>query len=87
MIYSVTDVQGINRISEKVLANAARALAGIVTPPPAQSAVTKPAIEVLDNVYAEPHSGLDEQRAWFGAYLDGFTSTELSTGSSTEGVR
>jgi uncharacterized protein (UPF0261 family)/ABC-type branched-subunit amino acid transport system ATPase component len=44
MMYSVTDVQGINRISEKVLANAAHALAGMVTHPPAQSAVTKPAI-------------------------------------------
>lgn len=31
MIYSVTDVQGINRISEKVLANAAHALAGMIT--------------------------------------------------------
>ncbi len=44
MMYSVTDVQGINRISEKVLANAAHALAGMVTHPPAQSAITKPAI-------------------------------------------
>ncbi|MDM0044034.1 Tm-1-like ATP-binding domain-containing protein [Variovorax dokdonensis] len=33
MMYSVTDVQGINRISEKVLANAAHALAGMVTHP------------------------------------------------------
>jgi uncharacterized protein (UPF0261 family)/ABC-type branched-subunit amino acid transport system ATPase component len=30
MMYSVTDVQGINRISEKVLSNAAHALAGMV---------------------------------------------------------
>jgi uncharacterized protein (UPF0261 family)/ABC-type branched-subunit amino acid transport system ATPase component len=44
MMYSVTDVQGINRISEKVLANAAHALAGMVTHPPAESAITKPAI-------------------------------------------
>jgi pyruvate dehydrogenase E1 component alpha subunit len=35
-------------------------------------AVTRPAIEVFDDVYAEPHSGLSEQRAWFSAYLDGF---------------
>ncbi|MET0296239.1 MAG: pyruvate dehydrogenase (acetyl-transferring) E1 component subunit alpha [Microbacterium sp.] len=40
------------------------------------SAVTRPAIEVLDDVYAEPHTGLDEQRSWFGAYLDGFSSEE-----------
>ena len=31
MIYSVTDVQGINRISEKVLSNAAHAMAGMMT--------------------------------------------------------
>ena len=38
MMYSVTDVQGINRISEKVLANAAHALAGMIAhPPPAGS--------------------------------------------------
>jgi uncharacterized protein (UPF0261 family)/ABC-type branched-subunit amino acid transport system ATPase component len=44
MMYSVTDVQGINRISEKVLANAAHALAGMVMHPPAESAITKPAL-------------------------------------------
>ncbi len=47
MMYSVTDVAGINRISEKVLANAAHALAGMLAfsrpsaPPEAQS---KPAL-------------------------------------------
>ena len=44
MMYSVTDVQGINRISEKVLANAAHALAGMIAHPPVESAITKPAI-------------------------------------------
>jgi uncharacterized protein (UPF0261 family) len=44
MMYSVTDVQGINRISEKVLANAAHALAGMVMHPPTASAVNKPAL-------------------------------------------
>ncbi len=44
MMYSVTDVQGINRISEKVLANAAHALAGMVMHPPVASAITKPAL-------------------------------------------
>ena len=44
MMYSVTDVQGINRISEKVLANAAHALAGMITHPPVESAITKPAL-------------------------------------------
>jgi pyruvate dehydrogenase E1 component alpha subunit len=38
----------------------------------AMTATTRPPLTVLDNVYAEPHSGLEEQRAWFGAYLDGF---------------
>ncbi|KHK95299.1 pyruvate dehydrogenase [Microbacterium mangrovi] len=33
---------------------------------------TAPAISILDNVYAEPHAGIDEERRWFGAYLDGF---------------
>jgi hypothetical protein len=37
MMYSVTDVQGINRISEKVLSNAAQALAGMLTHPPVES--------------------------------------------------
>jgi uncharacterized protein (UPF0261 family) len=44
MMYSVTDVQGINRISEKVLANAAHALAGMIAHPPAESTITKPAL-------------------------------------------
>jgi uncharacterized protein (UPF0261 family)/ABC-type branched-subunit amino acid transport system ATPase component len=48
MMYSVTDVQGINRISEKVLSNAAHALAGMVAhlPPPhaVPAAPTKEAI-------------------------------------------
>jgi len=44
MMYSVTDVQGINRISERVLANAAHALAGMITHPPASEPAGKPAI-------------------------------------------
>jgi uncharacterized protein (UPF0261 family)/ABC-type branched-subunit amino acid transport system ATPase component len=44
MMYSVTDVQGINRISEKVLANAAHALAGMIAHPAAESPASKPAI-------------------------------------------
>ena len=32
---------------------------------------TRPALSVLDNVYAEPHTGIDEQRRYFGAYLAG----------------
>ena len=44
MMYSVTDVQGINRISETVLANAAHALAGMISHPPPVESATKPAI-------------------------------------------
>ncbi|MBX3645181.1 MAG: Tm-1-like ATP-binding domain-containing protein [Rubrivivax sp.] len=44
MMYSVTDVQGINRISEKVLANAAHALAGMIAHPPPSESVAKPAL-------------------------------------------
>nr|WP_213956485.1 ABC transporter permease [Variovorax sp. dw_954] len=44
MMYSVTDVQGIHRISELVLANAANALAGMIAHPPVTSSVTKAAI-------------------------------------------
>lgn len=36
------------------------------------TAVSAPPLSVLDNVYAEPHSGLDEQRRTFAAYLGGF---------------
>jgi uncharacterized protein (UPF0261 family)/ABC-type branched-subunit amino acid transport system ATPase component len=44
MMYSVTDVQGINRISERVLANAAHALAGMITHPPVAESSSKPAL-------------------------------------------
>ena len=44
MMYSVTDVQGINRISEKVLGNAAHALAGMMAHPPPASNDAKPAL-------------------------------------------
>ena len=44
MMYSVTDVQGINRISEKVLANAAHALAGMIAHPLPGESVAKPAL-------------------------------------------
>jgi len=47
MLYSVTDVAGINRISEKVLANAAHALAGMLAfsrSPAATEAQSKPAL-------------------------------------------
>ena len=35
-------------------------------------AVTRPALSVLDHVYAEPHTGIEEERIHFAAYLDGF---------------
>jgi pyruvate dehydrogenase E1 component alpha subunit len=33
---------------------------------------------VFDHVYAEPHTGLDEQRRHFGAYLDGLAPETAS---------
>jgi len=46
MLYSVTDVSGINRISQRVLGNAAHALAGMMAymPKPDRVAETKPAV-------------------------------------------
>ena len=46
MMYSVTDIAGINRISEKVLANAAHALAGMIAyaAPSESDAAKRPAI-------------------------------------------
>ncbi|HEY3148266.1 MAG TPA: ABC transporter permease, partial [Dongiaceae bacterium] len=46
MMYSVTDVQGINRISEQVLSNAAHALAGMIAhrDSATQASTAKPAI-------------------------------------------
>ena len=44
MMYSVTDVSGINRISEKVLANAAHALAGMIAYTRTATSDTKPAV-------------------------------------------
>src|SRR5512134_3969627 len=44
MMYSVTDVSGINRISEKVLANAAHALAGMIAHQRGGESQAKPAL-------------------------------------------
>jgi len=44
MMYSVTDVQGIHRISEAVLGNAANALAGMIAHPPLAESTSKPAL-------------------------------------------
>jgi 2-oxoisovalerate dehydrogenase E1 component alpha subunit len=41
---------------------------------------TKAPIEVFDHVYAEPHVGLDAQRAQFAAYLDGFADETVPGG-------
>jgi uncharacterized protein (UPF0261 family)/ABC-type branched-subunit amino acid transport system ATPase component len=44
MMYSVTDVSGINRISEKVLANAAHALAGMIAHTRSEASTSRPAL-------------------------------------------
>jgi len=36
------------------------------------SMTSAPPLSILDNVYAEPHAGLEEEKTWFTAYLDGF---------------
>jgi uncharacterized protein (UPF0261 family) len=46
MMYSVTDVQGLNRISRTVLANAAHALAGMVANPVPHAGESKPAVGI-----------------------------------------
>lgn len=38
----------------------------------ALTARTRPPLAVLDDVYSEPHTGIDRQRRRFAAYLDGF---------------
>ena len=44
MMYSVTDVSGVNRISARVLGNAAHALAGMIAHPVAEDDAARPAI-------------------------------------------
>jgi uncharacterized protein (UPF0261 family)/ABC-type branched-subunit amino acid transport system ATPase component len=44
MMYSVTDVSGLNRISERVLGNAAHAIAGMIAHPVSCASESKPAI-------------------------------------------
>lgn len=44
MMYSVTDIAGLNRISAAVLANAANALAGMIAWAPAELPATRPAV-------------------------------------------
>ncbi len=42
----------------------------------ALTATSRAPIGVLDHVYEEPHTGLEEQRREFGAYLAGFEASE-----------
>jgi len=43
-------------------------------------AASRAPIDVLDEVYEEPHAGLDEQRTHFAAYLDGFAAPAEGAG-------
>jgi pyruvate dehydrogenase E1 component alpha subunit len=43
-------------------------------------AASRAPIDVLDDVYEEPHVGLDEQRTHFAAYLDGFAAPAEGAG-------
>ncbi|WP_183115341.1 Tm-1-like ATP-binding domain-containing protein [Gluconacetobacter diazotrophicus] len=46
MVYSVVDLQGLNRISRTILANAANAMAGMVLHPAPHDAGTRPAVGI-----------------------------------------
>lgn len=46
-------------------------------------AVSREPIGVFDHVYEEPHSGLDEQRAAFAAYLAGFADAAQGAEAAT----
>jgi pyruvate dehydrogenase E1 component alpha subunit len=48
------------------------------------SARTREPIDVFDHVYAEPHVGLDAQRAQFAAYLDGFAEVGADAAAGGE---
>ncbi len=48
----------------------------------ALGATTRDPLTLLDNVYAEPHVGIDEQRERFGAYLDGFADAATDAGGA-----
>jgi pyruvate dehydrogenase E1 component alpha subunit len=41
-------------------------------------ASTRPAVEMFDAVYADPHTGLAEERAEYAAYLTGFADEEVT---------
>ncbi|GAA3769790.1 pyruvate dehydrogenase (acetyl-transferring) E1 component subunit alpha [Microbacterium kribbense] len=53
--------------ADKIAADVRSTCLGMTSAPP---------VTILDNVYAEPHAGIDEERTWFTAYLDGFAESE-----------
>jgi 2-oxoisovalerate dehydrogenase E1 component alpha subunit len=55
--------QSVTADADRFTAAMRSAVVGVAPPAP---------LRVFDHVYAEPHSGIDEQRAQFAAYLDGF---------------
>ena len=68
MMYSVTDVQGLNRISRRVLANGANALAGMVRPAGPERAPRRPP--------GAPRSA-DDDRPGLGLTMFGVTTTAI----------
>ncbi len=68
MMYSVTDVQGLNRISRRVLANGANALAGMVRPAGPERAPLRP---------PRVRQSEDDDRPGLGLTMFGVTTTAI----------
>ena len=66
------------RVPAEVAADADRL--GAAVRAAALGAVSREPIGIFDHVYAEPHTGLDEQRDHFARYLDGFAPAEAEAG-------
>ena len=69
MMYSVTDVQGLNRISRRVLANGANALAGMVRPAGPEHAPRRPTRRATRSQ--------DDDRPGLGLTMFGVTTTAV----------
>lgn len=74
MMYSVTDVQGLNRISRRVLANGANALAGMVRPPEQKRGGGSDSSRRFRSAPRDPRS---DDRPGLGLTMFGVTTTAI----------